>query len=128
VAVCGAAPRGSLDRGVRDPVVGPPVSPRRRSQLGTQPDARLELDPDPEGATTWIHIVDARYAFTPDLFVKLFLQTNSAIDKENVQATFVWRFMPPFGSLQIAFQRGTSELGQVSDQGDTLFTKLAWVF
>ena len=89
---------------------------------------RLELDPDPEGQTTWIHVVDARYAFTSDLFLKLFLQTNSAIDKDNVQATFVWRFKPPFGSLQVAYQRGTSEVGQQSDQGDTFFTKLSWVF
>jgi hypothetical protein len=89
---------------------------------------RLELDPDPKGATTWIHVFDARYAFTPDLFLKLFLQVNSAIDKENVQATFVWRFRPPFGSLQVAYQRGTSEVGQQSDQGDTFLTKLSWVF
>jgi hypothetical protein len=89
---------------------------------------RLELDPDPEGDTTWIHVIDARYAFTPDLYLKLFFQTNSAIDKENVQAVFVWRFQPPFGAFQLAYQRGTSERGQQSDQGDTLFTKLSWVF
>jgi hypothetical protein len=40
----------------------------------------------------------------------------------------VWRFLPPFGQLQVAYQRGTSPLGEVSEQGDTLFTKLAWVF
>ncbi len=89
---------------------------------------RLELDPDPEQETTWIHVLDLRYAFNPDLFVKLFLQSNSAIDKENVQALLVWRFKPPFGSFQIAYQRGTSAQGQQTDQQDTLFTKLAWVF
>ena len=56
------------------------------------------------------------------------MQTNSAIDKENVQLLGVWRFYPPFGSLQIAYQRGTSEIGTPSDQGDTVFTKLSWVF
>ena len=89
---------------------------------------RLELDPDPEGDTTWIHVFETLYAFNPDLYVKLFAQTNSAIDKVNVQAVGVWRFMPPFGSLQIAYQRGTSEAGEVSTQGDTIFTKLSWVF
>jgi hypothetical protein len=89
---------------------------------------RLVLDPDPEGDTTWIHVLEARYSFSPDLFLKLFLQTNSAIDKENVQALFVWRFKPPFASLQLAYQRGTSELGQQSEQDDSLFTKLSWVF
>ncbi len=89
---------------------------------------RLELEPDPEGETTWIHVFETRYAFDPDLFVKLFAQTNSAIDKVNVQAVGVWRFKPPFGSLQLAYQRGTSEAGEVSAQGDTVFAKLSWVF
>ncbi|MCP4898566.1 MAG: carbohydrate binding family 9 domain-containing protein [bacterium] len=89
---------------------------------------RLILNPDPDDETTWIHVLSSDYYFTNDLFVKLFLQTNSAISKENVQALFVWRFKPPFGSLQVAYQRGTSELGEESTQDDTLFTKLSWVF
>jgi hypothetical protein len=31
---------------------------------------RLELDPDPELDTTWIHVFETDYAFNPDLFVK----------------------------------------------------------
>jgi len=60
--------------------------------------------------------------------VNLFWQTNSVIHKENIQLLGVWRFLPPFGSLQIAYQRGTSEIGTTSDQGDSVFTKLQWVF
>ncbi len=67
-------------------------------------------------------------SINPDIFVKLFVQSNSAIDKENVQLLWVWRFKPPFGSLQIAYQRGTSDQGQQSQQGDSFFTKLSWVF
>ena len=89
---------------------------------------RLELDPDPEGDTGWIHVFETVYSFNTDNFIKLFAQTNSSIDKVNVQAVWVWRFLPPFGSLQVAYQTGTSELGLVSEQGDTLFTKFAWVF
>jgi hypothetical protein len=89
---------------------------------------RLELDPDPELETTWIHVLNTVYYFDPDLFIKIFLQTNSAVDKLNIQAVWVWRFKPPFGSVQVAYQRGTSEIGEVSTQGDTLFTKLSWVF
>jgi hypothetical protein len=88
----------------------------------------LELDPDPEMESTWIHVLRSSYYFTNDLFVSLFVQTNSVISKENVQLLGVWRFKPPFGSLQIAYQRGTSEFGTPSEQGDTLFTKLSWVF
>jgi hypothetical protein len=89
---------------------------------------RLEATPDLAGRTTWIHVLRSTYYFTNDLFLKVFLQTNTSIDKENAQILFVWRIIPPFGSLQVAYQRGTSELGQVSVQGDTLFTKLSWVF
>jgi hypothetical protein len=89
---------------------------------------RLELDPDPELETTWIHVFNGVYYFNPDLFIKLFLQTNTAVDKLNIQAVWVWRFKPPFGSIQVAYQRGTSDVGEASQQGDTLFTKLSWVF
>ena len=89
---------------------------------------RLVLDPDPNDDTTWIHVVRANRYFTQDLFLQLFFQTNSAIDRRNVQAVFVYRYKPPFGTLQIAFQRGTAEFGERSEQGNTLFLKGTWVF
>lgn len=89
---------------------------------------RLELKPDPQLESTTIHVFEILYAFHANLYAKLFMQTNSAIDKENIQALAVWRFKPPFGSLQLAYQTGTSEQGQQSDQDDTFFTKFAWVF
>ena len=88
---------------------------------------RLTLDPDPDTESTWIHVLRAAQFFTPDLFVRLFFQTNSAIDRRNVQLTFVYRYQPPFGNLQLAYQRGTAEFGERSDQGDTLFVKLTTV-
>jgi len=89
---------------------------------------RLWLDPDPENETTWIHVVRSYYYFQNDLFLKVFYQTNSSIQKKNTQVTFVWRFIPPFGALQFAYQHGTAPFGEASDQGHTLFTKLSWVF
>jgi hypothetical protein len=89
---------------------------------------RLDLDPDPEDDSTTIHVFETLYAFNPDMYAKLFVQTNSTIDKENIQALWVWRFKPPFGSWQVAYQRGTSEQGQESEQDDTVFSKLSWVF
>lgn len=89
---------------------------------------RLELEPDLEQESTTIHVFEALYSFNADMYAKLFVQTNSAIDKDNIQALWVWRFMPPFGSLQLAYQTGTSEQGQVSEQPDTYFAKLSWVF
>ena len=72
-------------------------------------------------------MVRASRFFTPDLFLRVFLQTNSAIDRRNVQAVFVYRYRPPFGTIQVAYQRGTAEFGQRSDQGHTLFLKLTTV-
>jgi len=89
---------------------------------------RLWLDPDPESEATWIHVLRSNYYFHKDFYLKIFYQTHSAISKENVQAVLVWRFLPPFGSLQFAYQRGTSRFGTRADQGHSLFTKLAWVF
>ena len=89
---------------------------------------RLTLDPDPDEASTWIHVVRIDQFFTRDLFLRVFLQTNSAIDRRNVQAAFVYRYRPPFGAIQLAYQRGTAAFGERSDQGDTLFLKLTGVF
>lgn len=89
---------------------------------------RLILDPDPEDGSTWIHVLRGSQFFTNDLFLQLFLQSNSAIDRRNVQAVFVYRYRPPFGTLQLAFQRGTAEFGERSEQGNTLFLKATWVF
>ena len=89
---------------------------------------RLELDPDPQDQSTWIHVLRANQSFTKDLFLRLFFQTNSAIERNNVQAVFVWRYLPPFGTIQIAYQRGTAGFGERSTQGNTLFVKATTVF
>lgn len=89
---------------------------------------RVRFRPDAAASSTWIHIVRASHFFTTDLFLRVFFQTNSAIDRRNVQATFVYRYLPPFGTLQVVYQRGTAEFGQRSDQGHTLFVKATTVF
>jgi hypothetical protein len=89
---------------------------------------RLTLDPDPNNESTWIHAVRLHQFFTKDLYLKLFFQTNSAIDKQNIQVVFVYRFQPPFGLIQLAYQKGTAEFGERGDQGHTLFLKFAYVF
>lgn len=86
------------------------------------------FDPDPENETTWIHVVRATNYFTNDLFLKLFYQVNTTIDKSNIQVLFVYRFQPPFGSVQIAYQKGTGEFGERGTQGHTLFLKIAYMF
>jgi len=89
---------------------------------------RFRLDPDPENESTDIHVLRGVYSFTPDLFLKVFFQSSSAIDRRNVQTVFVWRYRPPFGTVQVAYERGTAAFGQRSEQGNTLFLKLSYVF
>jgi hypothetical protein len=89
---------------------------------------RVIFDPDPESESTWIHVVRATNYFTNDLFVKLFYQLNTVIDKSNIQVLFVYRFQPPFGSIQVAYQRGTARFGEKGTQGHTLFLKFAYMF
>jgi len=57
------------------------------------------------------------------VYLRLFFQTNSVIDRKNLEAVFVWRYQPPFGSIQFAFQRGRAAFGQRSQQGNTFFVK-----
>jgi len=89
---------------------------------------RVVFDPDPEEESTWIHVFRATNYFTKDLFIKFFYQINSAIDKKNIQVLFVYRFQPPFGSFQLAYQKGTARFGVRGTQGHTLFLKLAYMF
>jgi hypothetical protein len=89
---------------------------------------RVIFDPDPEEETTWIHVIRATNYFTNDLFLKVFYQINSSIDKRNIQVLFVYRFQPPFGSIQLAYQKGTARFGERGTQGHTLFLKIAYMF
>lgn len=89
---------------------------------------RLIFEPDPERESTWIHVIRATNYFTKDLFLKVFYQTNTSIDKHNIQVLFVWRFQPPFGLVQLAYQKGTAHFGVRGTQGNTLFLKFAFMF
>lgn len=89
---------------------------------------RLVFNPDPEGDSTWIHSLRTTYNFTNDLFLKLYYQVNSSIDKVAVQALFVYRFQPPFGLIQFAYQRGSTVFGVAGERTDTLFMKIAFMF
>jgi len=106
---------------------GARFKPTPRSSLEYELE-RLTLDPDPEEESTWIHVVRGSQFFTNDLYLQLFYQTNSVIDRRNLQAVFVYRYDPPFGTVQVAFQRGTAAFGQASRQGNTLFLKATRVF
>lgn len=88
----------------------------------------LTKEPDPDNQSTWIHTLRVTQYFTPDLYFKVFFQTNSSIDKQNIQVVCVYRYQPPFGLIQLAYQKGTATFGEKGDQGHTLFIKWAYMF
>jgi len=90
--------------------------------------SRVWLDPDPSNQTTVINVFRVQQNFTRDLYVRAFFQTNSVIDRRNLEIVCVWRHKPPFGLLQFAFQRGRAAFGERSDQGNTFFVKASHVF
>ena len=88
---------------------------------------------------SWIHYVRSTYYMNPDLYVKVFYQTKYTLWgdtmpfdydllRENLQLLFVWRFLPPFGSLQLAYQEGSvRNTGRADDNIKAFFCKLSWM-
>ena len=79
---------------------------------------RVWFDPDPHDRSSWVHFVRATYYVNKDMFFKVFYQTRYDVtgslsspmfdlERETIQLLYVWRFFPPFGSLQLAYQEGT---------------------
>ncbi len=103
---------------------------RRKLGPGTSAEyqlSRVWLKPDPLQQATLINIFRLRHNFTRDLFLRVFYQTNSVLDRRHLEAVFVWRYKPPFGLIQVAFQRGRAAFGERSQQGNTFFLKLAYM-
>ncbi len=89
---------------------------------------RLTFNPDPQNKSTWLHVMRITNYFTKNVFIKFFYQTNTAIAKKNIQALFVYRFQPPFGTIQFAYQRGCNRFGKIGENWDSFFVKLSYVF
>jgi len=92
-----------------------------------------------EDDNSWIHYLRTSYYLNKDLYFKVFYQTKYRfyggftdpefdLLRKTLQVVFVWRFFPPFGSIQLAYQEGTTRYTETADQGKTFFTKLSWVF
>jgi hypothetical protein len=95
--------------------------------------------PYDEDDNSVIHYIRSTFYMNKDLYCKLFYQskynvagglTDAEFDlsRETVQFVFVWRFLPPFGALQIAYQEGTTRITETSGRAKTLFSKFSWVF
>ena len=63
-----------------------------------------------------------------NFFWKFFIQTHASIDKTNFHVVGVYTFKPPYGTIQLAYQKGTAPLGVKGTQGDTILLKLGYMF
>ena len=95
--------------------------------------------PDNDEDNSVIHYLRSTYYLNKDLYFKLFYQTRYDVtermfdpqfdmNRETMQFVFVWRFLPPFGSIQLALQQGTTRVTDIVGNDRTIFTKLSWVF
>ena len=100
---------------------------------------RVWFSPDENERSSWIHYIRATYYVNKDMYFKLFYQSkydltgsfgssHFDLERETTQFVYVWRFFPPFGSLQLAYQEGPSQISDDPGQYRTVFTKLSWVF
>jgi hypothetical protein len=101
--------------------------------------ARYWFSPGAPDEQEWIHYIRTSYYFHKDMYVKLFYQTRNLYTdpwdlstfeqvRKTFQIAYVWRFLPPFGSIQLAYQEGTTRHTEEEGAGRTFFTKLSWMF
>ncbi|MFC2103297.1 DUF5916 domain-containing protein [Bacteroidota bacterium] len=64
---------------------------------------KLYFDPDIESESTIINVLSINYNFTPDLWIKLFTQNNTAIERIYFYGLIGWRFQPPFSALYLIY-------------------------
>ncbi len=68
------------------------------------------------------------YNFSENFSGKVLLQTNSMIDKLNLEFQLTYRFLPPYGIAQLTYQSGRGRFGVEETSGNTLFLKFTYTF
>ncbi|MCJ7582493.1 MAG: DUF5916 domain-containing protein, partial [Candidatus Aminicenantes bacterium] len=77
---------------------------------------------------TFIHVLKLTINMSENLSWKVFYQANSDIGKSNFHVVCTYAFKPPFGTIQLVYQKGSAEFGVKGTQGHTLFLKLGYMF
>lgn len=88
---------------------------------------KLRLTPDPELEGTWIHGIRFNHYFSREFFIRIFYQNRTISGREDIQALLVYRFYPPFGAVQLAYQRSKGHPYSGPRSGDSLFLKVSYV-
>jgi len=66
---------------------------------------RVWYQPDTNNKSTLINVLSVYYNFTKDLWIKMFVQNNSSINRIYVYGLAGWRFKPPFGAVYLIYTR-----------------------
>jgi len=88
----------------------------------------VNFSPDTTNSTTLINVVSAQYYFTKDLWVKVFAQNSTNIERIYVYGMFGWRFKPPFGAIYLIYTRDQMQMlpGENREQADIFFLKFTY--
>ena len=88
----------------------------------------LNFSPDLTSESTTINVLGADYFFNKDIWVRVFTQRNSNIDKFYFYGLVGWRFKPPFGAAYLIVN--TNEFDDVMTrnhfQSQIVFLKLTY--
>ncbi len=91
--------------------------------------SRLQFDPDPTKASTWLSIALLNYQFTPDLFLRLFTQYRSSTERIYIYGLFGWRFKLPNSAIYFVYTRNDfNNPGLTRVKTEILFLKFAYDF
>ena len=61
----------------------------------------IKYKPNNNNESTTINVIGADYFFNKDLWIRVFTQGNSNINKYYFYGVFGWRFKPPFGAVYL---------------------------
>jgi len=89
----------------------------------------LKYDPDPDNNSTVINVIGADYFFNKDLWIRIFTQNNSHINKFYFYGLFGWRFKPPFGAVYLIFSSDRFDIFEpelTEMQSNILFLKATY--
>ncbi len=88
----------------------------------------LSYFPDREDENTRINVLRLPYAYSPDLYLRLFAQNNTGEDRTYLYAVIGWRFVPPFSALYITWSQDGYHWPDSSYKEQLLFLKLSYQF
>ena len=88
----------------------------------------VNFSPDTTNSAALINVISAQYYFTKDLWVKVFAQNSTNIERIYVYGLFGWRFKPPFGAIYLIYTRDQMQIlpNENKELADIFFLKLTY--